>query len=179
VIGGTYQCFGRTYCLHLQGSIRRQYVLPKRIIYLQVHAALQSRRQYLHRSENLKSQSCCNFNLDIITHTIRGHVGSITLKNMWKLYVLPDVPVTNCAVCRSRWPRKCRYSAALLLEFRLRISLREKMFVSCLYVVVCCVGRGLCEGFITSLEESYRASNCMCLRNYNTEGKAQIWAVVP
>jgi hypothetical protein len=48
----------------------------------------------------------------------------------------------------------------------------------CLYVVLCCVGRGLCVGLITRPEESYRASNCMCLRNFNKEeDKAQVWAV--
>jgi hypothetical protein len=32
----------------------------------------------------------------------------------------------------------------------------------CLYVVLSCVGRGLCDGLITPPEESYRVSNCMC-----------------
>jgi hypothetical protein len=32
----------------------------------------------------------------------------------------------------------------------------------CLYVVLSFVGRGLCDGLITRLEESYRVSNCMC-----------------
>jgi hypothetical protein len=52
----------------------------------------------------------------------------------------------------------------------------------CLYVVLSCVGRGLCDGLITRPEKSYRVSNCtrMCLRNLNTEeDKAQICAVVP
>jgi hypothetical protein len=31
----------------------------------------------------------------------------------------------------------------------------------CLYVVLSCVGRGLCDGLITRPEESYRVSNCM------------------
>jgi hypothetical protein len=31
----------------------------------------------------------------------------------------------------------------------------------CLYVVLSCVGRGLCDGLITRPEESYRVS-CMC-----------------
>jgi hypothetical protein len=29
----------------------------------------------------------------------------------------------------------------------------------CLYVVLCCVGRGLCDGLIARPEESYRVSN--------------------
>jgi len=42
-----------------------------------------------------------------------------------------------------------------------------------------CVNRGLCDGLITRSEESYHASNCMCLRSLNTEeGKAQISVVV-
>jgi hypothetical protein len=39
----------------------------------------------------------------------------------------------------------------------------------CLYVVLSCVGRGLCYGLITRPEESYRESNCVCLRNLNIE----------
>jgi hypothetical protein len=33
----------------------------------------------------------------------------------------------------------------------------------CLYVVLSCVGRGLCDELITGPEESYRVSNCMCV----------------
>jgi hypothetical protein len=32
----------------------------------------------------------------------------------------------------------------------------------CLYVVLSCVGTGLCDGPITRLEESYRVYNCTC-----------------
>jgi hypothetical protein len=39
----------------------------------------------------------------------------------------------------------------------------------CLYDVLSCVGRGLCDGMITSPEESYLASNCVRLRKLNTE----------
>jgi hypothetical protein len=39
----------------------------------------------------------------------------------------------------------------------------------CLYVVLSCVGRGLCDGLITRPEESYRASDCMWLRNHSKE----------
>jgi hypothetical protein len=35
------------------------------------------------------------------------------------------------------------------------------MFASCLYVVLSCVGRGLCDGLIAHPEESYRVSNCV------------------
>jgi hypothetical protein len=38
----------------------------------------------------------------------------------------------------------------------------------CLYVVLSCVGRGICEGLITRPEESYRVYNCMC-DHRNTE----------
>jgi hypothetical protein len=31
-----------------------------------------------------------------------------------------------------------------------------------LYVVLSCVGRGLCDGLITRPEESYRVYNCKC-----------------
>jgi hypothetical protein len=32
----------------------------------------------------------------------------------------------------------------------------------CLYAVLSCVGRGLCDGLITHPEESYHVSTCMC-----------------
>jgi hypothetical protein len=34
--------------------------------------------------------------------------------------------------------------------------------LSCLYVVLSCVGRGLCDGLITHPEESYCVSKYMC-----------------
>jgi hypothetical protein len=33
----------------------------------------------------------------------------------------------------------------------------------CLYVVLSCAGRGLCDGLITLTQESYRVSDCMCV----------------
>jgi hypothetical protein len=33
------------------------------------------------------------------------------------------------------------------------------VFLLCLYVVLSCVGRGLCDGLITRPDESYRVSN--------------------
>jgi hypothetical protein len=35
--------------------------------------------------------------------------------------------------------------------------------LQCLYVVLSCVGRGLCDGLITRPEESYRASVCVTI----------------
>jgi hypothetical protein len=35
--------------------------------------------------------------------------------------------------------------------------------------VLSCVGRGLCDGLISRPEETYRASNCVRLRNLITE----------
>jgi hypothetical protein len=40
-----------------------------------------------------------------------------------------------------------------------------------MFVVLSCVGRGLCDGLVTRPEESYRASNCVWLRT--EEEKAQ------
>jgi hypothetical protein len=40
----------------------------------------------------------------------------------------------------------------------------------CLYVVLFCVGRGLCEGLITRPGESYRLSNCMCVHRNPERG---------
>jgi hypothetical protein len=44
----------------------------------------------------------------------------------------------------------------------------------CLYVVLSCAGRGLCDGLITRPEESYRVSKCMWLRNLKREAKAKL-----
>jgi hypothetical protein len=38
-----------------------------------------------------------------------------------------------------------------------------------LIIVLSCVGRGLCDGLITRPEEPYRESDCVWLRNLNTE----------
>jgi hypothetical protein len=35
----------------------------------------------------------------------------------------------------------------------------------CLYVVLSCVGRGLCDGLITRPEDSYRVSVCVWSKN--------------
>ena len=57
---------------------------------------------------------------------------------------------------RSQWPRclSCRSTAARLLRLCVPIPPEAWMFVCC----DCCVlsGRGLCDGFITHPEESYR-----------------------
>jgi hypothetical protein len=44
----------------------------------------------------------------------------------------------------------------------------------CLYVVLSCVGKGLCDWLITRPEESYRASNCMWLRNLKREAMVKL-----
>jgi hypothetical protein len=41
------------------------------------------------------------------------------------------------------------------------------MFVSCLYVVLSCVGRGLCDGLITCPEESCHVSLCVIKKHKN------------
>jgi hypothetical protein len=51
------------------------------------------------------------------------------------------------------------------------------MFFLCLYVVLSCADRGLCDGLITRPEESYRAFNSVWLRNLNGGGQGPIWAV--
>jgi hypothetical protein len=53
------------------------------------------------------------------------------------------------------------------------------VFLLCLYVVLSCVGRGLCDGLITRPEESYRMSNGMWLRNLTRGGQGPVWAVAP
>jgi hypothetical protein len=50
----------------------------------------------------------------------------------------------------------------------------------CLYVVLCCVGRDLCDGLITRPEESYRVClNSVWLRNLKGIGQGPIWALEP
>jgi hypothetical protein len=44
----------------------------------------------------------------------------------------------------------------------------------CLYVVLSCVGRGLCDGLITRPEESYRVSVCVWSKNPEKEGHRSI-----
>lgn len=62
---------------------------------------------------------------------------------------------------RSRWPCRLRRSSvnASLLGSRVRILLRAKLFVSCVW----CVGRGLCDKLFTRMEESYRVWVCVCV----------------
>jgi hypothetical protein len=49
----------------------------------------------------------------------------------------------------------------------------------CLYVVLSCVGRGLCDGLITRPEESYRVSTSVWLRNLKGLGQCNFWVVEP
>jgi hypothetical protein len=44
----------------------------------------------------------------------------------------------------------------------------------CLYVVLSCVGRGVCDGLITRPEESYRVSVCVWSRNPENLGQRSI-----
>jgi hypothetical protein len=46
--------------------------------------------------------------------------------------------------------------------------------VLCLYVVLSCVGRGLCDGLITRPEESYRVYVCVWSRNPEKGGQRSI-----
>jgi hypothetical protein len=83
--------------------------------------------------------------------------------------------------CRFQWPRCLRFrsAAAWLLGSQVRIPLRAWMFVLYLYVVLFCVGRGLCDGLITRPEKSYCLSNCVWLRNLKRGGQGPIWSVAP
>jgi hypothetical protein len=54
------------------------------------------------------------------------------------------------------------------------IPLRAFMCLLCLYDVLSCVSKGLCDGLITRPEESYHVFSCVWLRNLNIEeNKAQ------
>ena len=56
---------------------------------------------------------------------------------------------------------KTKSVAARLLELRVRISLTEWMFFSCVFV--CGVGSGLCYELIIRSEESYRVNVRVCV----------------
>jgi hypothetical protein len=77
----------------------------------------------------------------------------------------------NLSEGRSQWPRGLRRTsaAAWLLGSRVRISLGAWMFV-----VLSCVGRGLCDGLITRPEESYRVSVCVWSRNAEKGGQRSV-----
>jgi hypothetical protein len=48
----------------------------------------------------------------------------------------------------------------------------------CLYVVLSCVGRGLCDGLITRPEESYRVSFYVCDQETpKREAKGPSWTI--
>jgi hypothetical protein len=49
----------------------------------------------------------------------------------------------------------------------------------CLYAVLYCLGRGLCDDFISRPEESYCTSNSVRLTNLKRGGQGLIWAVEP
>jgi hypothetical protein len=65
--------------------------------------------------------------------------------------------------CRSQWPRlRHRSAAVLLLGSPVPIPAEDMdVCLLCLYVVLSCVGRGLCDRLITLLEEFYRVFNCV------------------
>ena len=68
----------------------------------------------------------------------------------------PDLRTTRVCFGRSQWPRglRRRSAATRLLRLQVRIPPVAWMSVCC----ECCVllGRGLCVGLITRVEESYR-----------------------
>jgi hypothetical protein len=66
---------------------------------------------------------------------------------------------------QSQWPRGLRHrsAAARLLGSQVRIPARGMGgCLLCLYIVLSCVGRGLCNRLIARPEESFCVSNCMC-----------------
>jgi hypothetical protein len=57
------------------------------------------------------------------------------------------------------------------------IPLGAWMFVSCVYVVFSCVGRGLCDGLITRPEESYRVPNCILMCDHRNPERGPMFQV--
>jgi hypothetical protein len=86
------------------------------------------------------------------------------------------------SVCRSQWPRGLRPGSAAARFLRLWVRIPPNISVS--FCCECCVlsGRGLCDGLITRLEESYWVRVCVCVcvwlwpRNLNNEG-ALAWVL--
>ena len=79
-------------------------------------------------------------------------------------------------LCRFRWPRglRRRSAAARLLGSRVQLSLRTRLFISC----VCCVlsGSGLSFGLITLSEESYGMCVYVKQKPQHWGGLGLIWA---
>jgi hypothetical protein len=76
-----------------------------------------------------------------------------------------QVIIYQCAEWRrSQWPRGLRRRSGRLVAgvASLNPTLGMDVCLFCLYVVLSCVCRGLCDGLIARPEESYRVSNCMC-----------------
>jgi hypothetical protein len=73
----------------------------------------------------------------------------------------------------------CRSAVTWLLGSRGSNPARGMDVCLLCYVVLSCVGRGLCDGLISRPEESYHVSNTVWLRNLKGGGQGTIWAVVP
>jgi hypothetical protein len=86
------------------------------------------------------------------------------------------VYVLCCPVTRSRWPRGLRRRSWPLGYWDRGLESRSchGCISLCLYVVLFCVVRGLCEGQITRPEESYRVSGCVLSNNPETGGQRSI-----
>jgi hypothetical protein len=65
-----------------------------------------------------------------------------------------------CYIGRSQWSRGLRCRSAVAGIAGLNPAQGMDVCLLCLYVVLSCVGTGLCDGLIICQEESYRVS-CM------------------
>jgi hypothetical protein len=82
-------------------------------------------------------------------------------------------------ICWSQRPRGLRHtSAAAWLLVRIPLG-TWVVCLLCLYVVLSCISRGLCDGLITHPEESHCVSNSVWLRNLKGGGQGPSWAVTP
>jgi hypothetical protein len=88
-----------------------------------------------------------------------------------------SVSLKDITICRSRWPRGLRRLG--YWDHRFESHWGHGCLSSRLYVVLFCVGRGLCDGLISRRKESYRVSNCVWLRDLKRGGQGPIWAVAP
>jgi hypothetical protein len=75
-------------------------------------------------------------------------------------------------ISRSQWLRGLRPLGCWGRVFESRSSM--DVCLLCLYVVLSCVGRGLCDELITHPEESYRVSVCVWSRNPEKGGQRSI-----
>jgi hypothetical protein len=85
------------------------------------------------------------------------------------------VPQTVCIQLKTKYPcEDSAYLSSVTGDAGLNPARSMDICLSCLYVVLSCVGRDLCDGLITRPEESYHVSVCVWSRNPEKGGQSSI-----